>query len=120
QFFDGAIFRRRPRCASHEPEAHVMKRIPRQKLLDGFELAVVIWMTAVAAGAMALVPSTSSVGQWERTLPALASAALAFLGYTEFAERSRRIPTPLQSVVWLGTFVLVLFFLARALTRQSG
>jgi hypothetical protein len=79
-------------------------------------LAVVIWATAVVAGAYAFV-----LGNWAQVqtwLAAAASLALIFVGYLAYSNRDEGQSTRWQSAVWLGTFLLVAFFLVRALIRQ--
>jgi hypothetical protein len=63
-------------------------------------LAILIWATAILAGVLVVIPSDSTAVRTERWLATLAGIALAY-------------------AVWLGTFLLVAYFVARAILRQG-
>ncbi len=82
-------------------------------------LAIVIWATAILAGVLVVIPSDSTAVRTERWLATLAGIALAYVGYVVYRDTEKRVPSRWQSAVWLGTFLLVAYFVARAILRQG-
>jgi uncharacterized membrane protein YfcA len=89
--------------------------------LDGRTLAILIWIAALVTAVLAFVLATSNTAEAERWLAGLASVALAFVGYTTLTEAKerQRQPTQWQTLVWVGTLLITVFFLARAVTRVT-
>jgi uncharacterized membrane protein HdeD (DUF308 family) len=82
-------------------------------------LAIVIWGTAILAGVLVVIPSDSTAVRTERWLATLAGIALAYIGYVVYRDTEKRVPSRWQSAVWLGTFLLIAYFVARAILRQG-
>jgi hypothetical protein len=82
-------------------------------------LAIVVWATAGVAGAFAFVLGRSAEAQSGQWLAVAASIAFAYVGYLFYVDKDDQPRTRWQSAVWLGTFLLVAFFLIRALLRQA-
>jgi FtsH-binding integral membrane protein len=82
-------------------------------------LAMLIWLTALLAGALTFIPNSSD-RPFEQWLAALACIALIFVGYTMVAQQPRRTSNGWQATVWVGTFLLVLIFFVRALLRHGA
>jgi uncharacterized membrane protein HdeD (DUF308 family) len=82
-------------------------------------LAIVIWATAVLAGVLVVIPNDSTAVRTERWLATFAGIALAYVGYVVYRDTEKRVPSRWQSAVWLGTFLLVAYFVVRAILRQG-
>lgn len=82
-------------------------------------LAILIWITAIVTAVLTLVLAESNASRIGQILAALATVAFAFVGYSTLSDGPTRHPTRWQIVVWFFTFLITVFFLARAVTRAT-
>jgi hypothetical protein len=80
-------------------------------------LAWLMCIAAAIAAILTVVPMSQQI--IERILAAFASIAFAYTGYCMYFDKRSELATRWQSFVWMGTILLMIGFLIRAVFSEG-